>query len=299
MNSTPKIYLFLSVDVIDSTKIKYTANPDINWVSEISNFYRTLPEDISNEIDGLKQTYQLTNQEELKIWKYSGDEILFYVNISEENQIPSIIEALATTLENLGNDNKKKIKFKGTAWVGQVPFVDYEFSRNKLTDFIGPSIDCGFRLGKYASNTHLILSLEIAYLCAQCNRFKLDIIYLKRDNLKGVLGDFKYPIFAIKLGIEHPEKDLTQNCVESILTEYIEKLQDDLELKKIDKKINLINPNIKKYLETKKEESKNISESIKHIDLFTAEITDEIDTQNGDTNIFDDLSKNIDNLPST
>ena len=130
MDSTPKLYLFLSVDVINSTKMKYRPNnSDFDWISEISNFYEEFPIELNTSIDSLKAHYKLKNKDQVHIWKYSGDEILFYYPITEEKQIPEIIEAFATTLVTMAEDSKKQLEFKGTAWTGQVPYLDIEFEK--------------------------------------------------------------------------------------------------------------------------------------------------------------------------
>ena len=99
MNATPRIYLFLSVDIIDSTELKY--NSETDWINEIINFYSIFYETFTETIETTREYYSLKNHDKLITWKYSGDEILFYINISEDNEILSIIDAFAKTLEEM------------------------------------------------------------------------------------------------------------------------------------------------------------------------------------------------------
>ncbi len=304
MNSTPKIYLFLSVDVIGSTAIKYENkidSPDnLDWVTEIISFYDVFSEALSEKIEAKKRIYNLNNSDELITWKYSGDEILFYINISENDQILEVIDAFASTLEEMADPKKaNKLSYKGTAWLGQVPFIDIEFTNNKtkLIDFIGTSIDCGFRLGKHASKIDLIVSMEIAYLCSisQCE-FKRGITFLKREKLKGVLGDFEYPIFAVKLGIKHPEQELTNDSKSSIIKKYIENLIKSEEIKRYVEsgKISLVKRNIKNYLKKFKDLSKDIAQKYHGIKTFD-EIKD-IDNTTSELKTLESGNKDFDGL---
>ena len=59
MNEVPKIFLFLSVDVIDSTKMKYSQKDDFDWVNEISGFYGEYPGELESQILALKRSYKL------------------------------------------------------------------------------------------------------------------------------------------------------------------------------------------------------------------------------------------------
>lgn len=288
----PKIYLFLSVDVINSTRMKYkSTNPNFNWLNEISNFYDEFPQELRTSIEDLKKTYQLQNKNNAEIWKYAGDEILFYCQITEKDQIPEIIDAFSRVLVMAAEDEKKLVDLKGTAWVGQVPFLDIEFTRENKKDFIGTSIDCGFRLGKYSTKYELIISMEIAKLCCNCSKFNQKIIFLGRDNLKGVLGEFKYPILAIMLNIQRHEKKLFKSCNDDI-SEYIDLIiQEDKDLEQFKDEITFIDNDIKMYLKSKEKISAEKAKSYKSLKLFNGEIKDDVKTTKGNSDLYENLLK--------
>lgn len=88
-----------------------------------------------------------------------------------------------------------------------------------VRDFVGPSIDTGFRLGGLTSPRRLIISVELAYLlaCEQSyaeenekwhaigptNISRFVFRYEGRKPLKGVLGGRPYPVFWIDLDSEN------------------------------------------------------------------------------------------------
>jgi hypothetical protein len=70
-------------------------------------------------------------------------------------------------------------------------------------DFIGPSIDTGFRLASKSSPRHFVISIDIAYFLATAHLPASGVIdvppifYEGKAELKGVLGGKPYPIFWI------------------------------------------------------------------------------------------------------
>ena len=88
-------------------------------------------------------------------------------------------------------------------------------SKTLIRDYIGPSIDTGFRLGGMASPRKLVISVDLAYLLSveqeRHNREpaaysvgplsfqKFDFKYEGRLPLKGVLGGAPYPVIWIDL----------------------------------------------------------------------------------------------------
>ena len=242
-----ELYLFLSVDIIDSTKKKYSGIPySQNWTQFFYSFFKEFP-DMFNGclIDVTKNTEDNDLKKNILInpWKYAGDEILFYIKIEQKRQIPCIVKAFRNALKAWEKEQLKKIQFlnldesnktdiKGCIWIGQFPFIDKRFTyyddndqNNKKTDFIGPSIDCGFRLGKYASKRGIIVSVEIIDLCRDCPEIYNSIVFYKAEKLKGV-GDMEYPIFNLLLNdneiniIEKHIIKVTQGQLEGFLENY-------------------------------------------------------------------------------
>lgn len=73
-----------------------------------------------------------------------------------------------------------------------------------VADFIGPGIDIGFRLAKFASARRFIISADVAYMLATAieegeDAGKLSIQYEGLQQLAGTMGGLEYPIFWIDM----------------------------------------------------------------------------------------------------
>ena len=262
MYNKPQLYLFLSVDIIGSTALKYRKNPKIDWYSVFTDFYVSFPDEFrihlqsEYEYNG-KLKYEPNN---LVVWKHAGDEILFYAEITQEDEIPCIVTAFKKTLEDWYS-SKEKLDVKGCVWTGQFPFIDRKLEEESSikVDFIGPSIDCGFRLGKYASKEEVAVSVEVADLLNGMSWLQSSLYYLKSENLKGVLGDTKYPVFVLKLAeAKTDEYDyLKTPCRQTDLDEYIAKYYFDMQ-KDFNGKVSRIEKDIPSYLKAKEDLCKKI-----------------------------------------
>ena len=256
MTDSPQLFLFLSVDIIDSTAKKYGTKNPIDWYSVFTDFYVSFPDEFRTHLEA---EYEYNgkldySRDKLVIWKHAGDEILFYTEIKKENEVPYVISAFKKTLEDW-YPPKGKLDVKGCAWTGQVPFIDRKLEEeNGKLDFIGPSIDCGFRLGKYASKNEIAISVEVADLLNGISQLQSSLYYLKSENLKGVFGDKKYPIFVLKLdGAKTNEYDFLKiPCRETDLDEFIKKHYAGIG-KKFKGKASRIERDIPSYLAGKKE----------------------------------------------
>lgn len=264
MNDEPQIYLFLSVDIIGSTALKYKTKPSIDWYSVFKDFYVSFPEEFKINLEAEYRHERLKySSKNLIVWKHAGDEILFYAKITQKNEIACIVAAFKKTLEDW-YPSEEKLDVKGCVWTGQFPFIDQkiEEKRTASLDFLGPSIDCGFRLGKYSSKDEVALSVEVADQLNGISSLQSSLFYTKSENLKGVLGDKRYPIFVLKLnGVKTDEYNYLKNhCHEKNLDEYIKKYYSDRR-RGFKGKVSRIEKDIPSYLKGKEELCKKIQMS--------------------------------------
>ncbi len=73
----PEIYLFISVDIINSILLKYNpkdGSEKDNWYSLFTSFYKELPSNFSSFIQNSFKTFGLEECPKLQIWKYAGKE---------------------------------------------------------------------------------------------------------------------------------------------------------------------------------------------------------------------------------
>jgi hypothetical protein len=189
---SPKQLIFLSIDAIDSTRLKSSpeqsgtsglwAQSLASFLSEVAVVYRNKLADVINKHcpDNCprKKEHRLeASTHKVNVWKYIGDEVVLMAKLTCEKHHASLhVLALAETIKEFNSvfskyyENKsEKLRFKGTAWVAGFPVRNIELELpgpdvEKVNDFLGPSMDLGFRLSKVASDDRLIISASLAYL---------------------------------------------------------------------------------------------------------------------------------------
>ncbi len=254
IESNEDFILFLSVDIINSTKLK-TINK--SWQNIITNFYINFQNIFYNQCEYLeiisnrkKRIKSVINIMPVKLWKTSGDEMIFITSIIEslkyqnkniENKITinkyyeliiCYIIAFKNAIE-IFND-KNEIKLKGTAWVGDFPINNKKikieqhniYNLGYQYDFIGKSIDIGFRLSKHSTLGKLVISIELAIILLRDKEImqkndipmnitleynNIKIYYDNRVELKGVLADLYYPLIWIYINDRLLELELELN----------------------------------------------------------------------------------------
>lgn len=181
-----------------------------------------------------------------EFWKGAGDEVLFtkLVNspLDAVAAVHSLILVMADIREQFAkNEQTKVLDVKGTAWLAGFPLnnteivlgtqngseVDDRLAENYRLlaqldekpeqrvnykiDYIGPSIDLGFRLCQRATPRRMIVSADLAWLICHIYRHigdadadkcpllkKPKIGFDGRVALKGLLGGEAYPLFWIE-----------------------------------------------------------------------------------------------------
>ncbi|MBU1042178.1 MAG: NUDIX domain-containing protein [Proteobacteria bacterium] len=208
------VYLFFSFDLVNSTQYKMI-NQD-SWPITITKFYEYLEQAVHK---------RFTNA---KVWKYVGDEVLFYSRVScrpdIHKSIPKIYDILIESigvLDRVDVKAKNYLSTKATAWIANVLHIEphdmssspkeYEKlgSRNivyvqpsdhntAFIDFLGPDIDAGFRIAKHAIRKRLVIGADLGYMLyklrsdAEQMEDKLRIVSL--EPLKGIWNERLYPI---------------------------------------------------------------------------------------------------------
>ena len=167
------------------------------------------------------------------IWKTIGDEIVFCNKIHDIEHLAICINAFISTLDNHSKalearrlDDAGKmpsgLDVKGTAWIAAFPYPNITVSISQKIrtlnletteefevssesdpqgfDFLGQSIDTGFRISSLSGIDRISVSAELAYLlCDLAIDGKLDVKlhYLGRETLKGVTTGRTYPVTVL------------------------------------------------------------------------------------------------------
>lgn len=172
--------------------------------------------------------------EEPTFWKSVGDEVLFTKVLTDHRQLATTLHCWFTAVSRMKDFLKREnssLDVKCTAWLAGFPYRNREvvigkyLSKNKdrvenyykesgnllnryygegnsediSVDYIGPSIDTGFRLTGFSSSRKMVLSIDAAYLLSMTSFDgevkRIDLHYDGSHNLKGVMGGAPYPVF--------------------------------------------------------------------------------------------------------
>lgn len=210
-----QLKLFLSVDVEGSTAFKHeqtkgqSDNPQ-PWFEFFKAFFKDFLIQFVGNCENNKKLLSPCkfDSSQIKRWKNIGDEQIFIVDLTHENQAIFFIKSFLEAVSEYNSEISKTIGLciKPTAWVAGFPVINAEIQigsssandNRKLLDYIGPSIDIGFRLTKYSTPKKFMLSADLAWVLlnhSECE--KLDFFFDALEELKGVFNK-KYPLIWVK-----------------------------------------------------------------------------------------------------
>lgn len=207
----PRLYLFTSFDLVGSTKFK--ADQPITWPIEMRRFYDLAKNEFLEKCAGTR------------IWKYAGDEVLFYTQVSTSENLAAIVRtahralrAIASALQNTAPGTPDSLSVKGTCWVGDcvaarpgdmraaarelvarnLMFPAGDLPESSSFDFIGLDIDAGFRVARRSAKQLLVLSAELAWLLLELPSGveAKEIRIADHVQLPGIWEERHYPICA-------------------------------------------------------------------------------------------------------
>ena len=193
------IYLFFSFDLVNSTKFK--SRYKRKWPIVFDQFYSRITKEMIENVKGSV------------VWKYIGDEVLFYKKVTcEEDLFIHLSEVLNITrnvmkkINTSVNETLGNLFIKTSVWIADAKFIQFsdipdstvDESENLIRfnsisnvensddiysniDFIGTDIDSGFRVSKFAEKNKIIICAKLA-----CCLYKL---YQNRDPMENALKD--------------------------------------------------------------------------------------------------------------
>ena len=222
-----KLRLFASVDLVGATAYKASKSPEGSpaWVATFTGFFEEFPGAIQSQYSNLPQhpTHCTTTEERLRPWKFLGDEILFTVVLNRYEDATTHVLALKKAIHSYSKGWSEKglaLRLKGTAWLAGFPVTNREVqiagpSEVSILDFIGPQMDLGFRIAKFADDKRLVVSADLALLLLDgADRYQWEkefyLVFRGREVLKGVIGNDGYPIVFLHMedGVPDAEEKL-------------------------------------------------------------------------------------------
>ncbi|MBI4263472.1 MAG: hypothetical protein HY657_03770 [Acidobacteria bacterium] len=221
-SSHNRLRIFLSVDTVGSTAFKQgqenlPSGP--RWVDAFRLFYsrvgsalfeqwRRPPPDLAGDCP--------------TFWKGLGDEVLYVKELTDYRQAFFAVRAWRDTVGSSRATLANKypsLDLKASAWVANFPITNAEIQlpmpnarsteksadvgQASTIDYIGPSMDLGFRLGTLSSPTRLVTSVGLTLMVAEAvmdgcaDADDLRLMYGEPTILKGVLGGAPYPAFWV------------------------------------------------------------------------------------------------------
>ncbi|NNG95966.1 hypothetical protein [Gordonia araii] len=231
--------LFLSCDLQNSTRFKQSVSSrqlaDDDWLAPFLAFYRQFPR-VLGEIVGADYP-DLASR--LSLWKAVGDELIFSYRIESASECGDAVSAWLRAMTQFEVEHllgKTSMTLKGGAFLATVPYPDRrvaipqvvrslaassidpeklnEDDLNRpasesecLLDFVGPSIDTGFRVLTLAERRYFVLTAEVASLLAEHSQTReavASLHFMGTHLLKGVWNGQGYPVFALYRATSDP-----------------------------------------------------------------------------------------------
>jgi len=199
------VRLFMSVDMVGSTvfKAQLTGEGSGSWLKFFKDFFYNFPLMVAGQIG-----FEFLDDETtpaINIWKVMGDEVLFVATPETPEEITAILIAVLRTMRLYEDRHLADLplRLKGTAWLADFDGHNIEIEIPELSsdesgvhvDFIGPDIDVGFRITKFARAGCMALSLDVVEQMLQASNLSAAALHLVgAEPLKGVMFGRPYPI---------------------------------------------------------------------------------------------------------
>ena len=161
--------LFLSVDIVNSTALKqeFRHRPGESWIGVAHGFYTSFPSTLEAEVAKIEPNTGVPIKTLPQPWKALGDELIFVAEVFAMEDLPPLLNAFRTSIKEWNREFESKgVLIKGAAWLAGFPVQNSAIvgDDEDHLDFLGLSMDIGFRLGHHASPRRFVVSVELAYV---------------------------------------------------------------------------------------------------------------------------------------
>lgn len=245
-----QLRIFLSVDVSGSTAFKFSNDlassegigskgTRAGWFAVIRKFYESFHATFQSCARSMRSTPRIIPE----LWKVLGDELIYSAVVTDKHDAAIIVQSFIDAIHRtrpVVRGFSTSLDLKGCAWLADFPARNAEIdldglhdryseqesseqlaneSARGVKDYIGPSMDTGFRIAKAASRQRMPLTVELAMVLAaaenETRNYPFCFGYDGREDLKGVLAGEAYPI--IWLDIEENVKRRASNRREAAM----------------------------------------------------------------------------------
>lgn len=195
--------LFISIDMVGSTQFKAQCSGAGGWLETFRTFFTNLPLMVEGQLG-----FAFLEREEtpaVDIWKVMGDELLFMAEPNSADELIIILRSVLKAMKLFEEQHYQKLplRLKGTAWLAKFGEENIELEVPELTtgdgpphvDYIGPDLDLGFRITKFARPALLALSLDLVEALLDSEDAQgIDLYHVGAEPLKGVMFGRPYPV---------------------------------------------------------------------------------------------------------
>lgn len=204
----PALRLFLSVDLENSTQLKQRRDSDREtWLTAVLLFAKSFPQlfEACLQQRALKDVRSFPSVPPL--WKMLGDELLFVQPLQRGQDAHIYIEGFLDALAQWNKDvasgppqpDRGSLFVKGAAWIAGFPIANAVIDAgDQRADYVGPSIDAGFRIARLATRRHLPVSVDLAWLLLKTNSH-LRLHFDGPASLKGMAEESGYPALWLEV----------------------------------------------------------------------------------------------------
>lgn len=219
------------------------------WAAPIMAFYDFFDGVFKRHWDARLESMDLKDQFsdiQPELWKAVGDELIFTLELKHPAlaiaAVAAICYAKAEYSEQKLQRHNPSLDLKASGWIAGFPVINSEVlirtrlelptdgqsalssqtqlmadyygpnpSASVVRDFIGPSIDTGFRVAGHSNSRKMAITVDLAYLLASRMALggeahvEVQIYYDGRKDLKGVLGGVPYPLLWVDASKLKPE----------------------------------------------------------------------------------------------
>lgn len=212
--TTGEVRLFSSVDLIGSTALKgkFFNDPKQysfgkpHWYTSVGTFY----ERFLNTLN--KAGAEKRKNKRWELVKGIGDELMLTQLIRTHQDAYVLTKIFRNALRDF-NAGGGELKVKGCVWLAGFPINNAKIAlptaKGTATtdDYLGPSIDVGFRISKFASEHKLVVAVDLALLLTHKRPSNdLRFGFGGQVTLKGVLDNKVYPLIWIEAVQENPDE---------------------------------------------------------------------------------------------
>lgn len=207
----PRTVLFMSVDIVNSTAFKESAEQGDGghaWLGLFERFFREFPLVLMGKV--ALCLADETTVPEISLWRIAGDEMVFVAKPDSDQEVLSLYQALYQAFAQYHEklDREYGLGLKACCWSADLPRRNIsvripelasrgEGTEGAYVEYLGPDVDLGFRIAKHVHAGEAIVSMKLAESLAKADDPRgISFRFAGSAVLKGVNSGRPYPLIT-------------------------------------------------------------------------------------------------------